>query len=56
MMACFKHIVEKNIKMVHALVEPETLSTANTDEAVQDFDDRLKRAQAKAKVVTKMIH
>ncbi|KAK3186871.1 hypothetical protein K4F52_004315 [Lecanicillium sp. MT-2017a] len=48
--------LEKNIKMVYALVEPETLSTDNNDEAVQDFDDRLKRAQAKAKVVTKMIH
>lgn len=47
--------LEKNINMVYALVEPETLSTANSDEAVQDFDDRLKRAQAKAKVVTKMI-
>ncbi|KAJ6784686.1 hypothetical protein PWT90_00429 [Aphanocladium album] len=45
----------KNIKMVYALVEPETLSTANADDAVQDFDDRLKRAQGKAKVVEKMI-
>lgn len=45
----------KNIKMVYALVEPETLSTANDDEAVQDFDDRFKRAQGKAKVVEKMI-
>ncbi|OAA80432.1 Essential protein Yae1 [Akanthomyces lecanii RCEF 1005] len=45
----------KNIKMVYALVEPETLSTSNVDEAVQDFDDRFKRAQGKAKVVEKMI-
>ncbi|KAM3474451.1 hypothetical protein MY8738_007900 [Beauveria namnaoensis] len=45
----------KNIKMVYALLEPETLSTANADEDVQDFDDRLKRAQGKAKVVEKMI-
>lgn len=44
----------KNIKMVYALVEPETLSTSNVDEAVQDFDDRFKRAQGKAKVVEKM--
>lgn len=45
----------KNVKMVYALVEPDTLSTANNDEAVQDFDDRFKRAQGKAKVVEKMI-
>ena len=45
----------KNIKMVYALVEPETLSTSNVDEAVQDFDDRFKRAQGKTKVVEKMI-
>ncbi|OAQ98476.1 hypothetical protein LLEC1_02123 [Akanthomyces lecanii] len=45
----------KNIKMVYALVEPETLSTSNVDEDVQDFDDRFKRAQGKAKVVEKMI-
>ncbi|KAJ3472133.1 hypothetical protein NLG97_g11258 [Lecanicillium saksenae] len=45
----------KNIKMVYALVEPETLSTANADDAVQDFDDRFKRAQGKAKVVEKTI-
>ncbi len=45
----------KNIKMVYALVEPETMSTSNVDEAVQDFDDRFKRAQGKAKVVEKMI-
>ncbi|KYK60535.1 DUF1715 domain-containing protein [Drechmeria coniospora] len=47
--------LDKNIKMVYALVEPDTLSTENTDEAVQDFDDRLKRAQGKAKVVERML-
>ncbi|OAA33447.1 DUF1715 domain-containing protein [Moelleriella libera RCEF 2490] len=46
--------LEKNVKMVYALVEPDTLSTENTDEAVQDFDDRFKRAQGKAKVIEKM--
>ncbi|OAA53092.1 Essential protein Yae1 [Cordyceps fumosorosea ARSEF 2679] len=45
----------RNVRMVYALVEPETLSTTNADEAVQDFDDRFKRAQGKAKVVEKMI-
>lgn len=46
--------LEKNINTLYALVEPDTLSTANTDEAVQDFDDRVKRAQGKAKIVERM--
>ncbi|KAK5992269.1 hypothetical protein PT974_05670 [Cladobotryum mycophilum] len=36
--------------------EPDTLSTQNTDEAVQDFDDRVKRAQGKAKIVERIIN
>jgi hypothetical protein len=47
--------LEKNIAIVHALVEPETLPTENTEEAVTDFDDRLKRAQAKAKVIAQTV-
>jgi hypothetical protein len=47
--------LEKNISLLYALVEPDTLSTANTDEAVQDFDDRVKRAQGKAKIVERMV-
>lgn len=47
--------LEKNIRLLYALVEPETLSTANTDESVQDFDDRFKRAQGKAKIVERMV-
>ncbi|KOS22780.1 hypothetical protein ESCO_003511 [Escovopsis weberi] len=47
--------LEKNIRMLYALVEPETFSVENTDEAVQDFDDRVKRAQGKAKVIERMI-
>ncbi|QUC16172.1 uncharacterized protein UV8b_00413 [Ustilaginoidea virens] len=46
--------LEKNVRMLYALVEPDTLSTENTDEAVQDFDDRVKRAQGKAKVIARM--
>ncbi|KAI5467206.1 hypothetical protein BGZ63DRAFT_468993 [Mariannaea sp. PMI_226] len=46
---------DKNISAVYALVEPDTLSTENTDEAVQDFDDRVKRAQGKAKIVERML-
>ena len=41
----------RNIELVYALVEPATLSTENKDEAVDDFDDRLKRAQGKMTVI-----
>ena len=45
----------KNITTLYALVESESLSTENNDEAVNDFDDRLKRAQGKAKIIEKMV-
>ncbi|KAM0523950.1 hypothetical protein ACHAPE_001203 [Trichoderma viride] len=48
--------LEKNIKLAYALVEPDTLSTENSDEAVQDFDDRVKRAQGKVKIIEKMLN
>jgi hypothetical protein len=44
----------KHLKMLHALSESASLSTENTEEAVNDFDDRLKRAQAKEKIISKM--
>ncbi|KHN96561.1 DUF1715 domain-containing protein [Metarhizium album ARSEF 1941] len=47
--------LDKNVRMLYSLLEPDTLSTENTDEAVQDFDDRVKRAQGKAKVVERMV-
>ncbi|KAM0432358.1 hypothetical protein ACHAPT_004900 [Fusarium lateritium] len=46
--------LEKNVNTLYALVEPDTLSTENSDDAVQDFDDRVKRAQGKAKIVERM--
>lgn len=45
----------KNIKVLYALAESESLSTENNEEAVSEFDDRLKRAQAKAKIIEKMV-
>ncbi|CAK7234703.1 hypothetical protein SCUCBS95973_009024 [Sporothrix curviconia] len=45
----------KNLQTLYSLVEPGTLPTANTDEAVNDVDDRVKRAQAKARVLEKMV-
>ena len=46
--------LSKHIKTLHALAESESLSTENTEEAVADFDDRCKRAQAKAKIIERM--
>ncbi|RSM09452.1 hypothetical protein CEP52_004056 [Fusarium oligoseptatum] len=46
--------LEKNVNTLYALVEPDTLSTENSDDAVQDFDDRIKRAQGKAKIIERM--
>ncbi|RFU27920.1 hypothetical protein B7463_g8403, partial [Scytalidium lignicola] len=47
--------LEKHIKVLYALAESDSLSTENTEEAVSDFDDRLKRAQAKVKIIERMI-
>ncbi|KAK3077322.1 hypothetical protein LTS18_010581 [Coniosporium uncinatum] len=46
----------KHIQTLHALAEPESLSTQNNEEAVSDFDDRFKRAVAKAKVIENIMH
>ncbi|KAH7030435.1 hypothetical protein B0J12DRAFT_583264 [Macrophomina phaseolina] len=45
----------KHISTLHALTEPASLSTQNDEDAVSEFDDRWKRAQAKAKMVEKMV-
>lgn len=45
----------KHLKVLHAVSESASLSTENSEEAVSDFDDRLKRAQAKAKIVERMV-
>jgi hypothetical protein len=46
--------LSKHIKTLYALAESESLSTENTEEAVSDFDDRCRRAQAKAKIIERM--
>jgi hypothetical protein len=46
--------LEKQLKTFYALVEVESLSTQNNEDDVADFDDRLKRALGKAKIVEKM--
>lgn len=40
---------------LHGLSDPATFSTLNTEEAVNDFDSRFKRAGAKVKIIERMI-
>ncbi|PHH61246.1 hypothetical protein CDD81_624 [Ophiocordyceps australis] len=47
--------LDKNIRAIYVLVEPATLSTLNTDQAINEFDDRIKRAKGKLKVVERVI-
>lgn len=44
-----------NTSLLYHLTDPLTFSTANTEPSVADFDDRFKRAGAKAKVIERMI-
>lgn len=44
----------KHILTLYALVEPASLSIQNTEEAVSDFDDRLRRAEGKVKIIERM--
>ena len=43
--------LDKHIRMLYALTEPSSLSTENNEDSVSDFDDRLKRADGKIKVI-----
>jgi Essential protein Yae1, N terminal len=47
--------LEKHIKILYALTEPASLSTDNSEDAVSSFDDRLKRAIGKVKIVEKLV-
>jgi len=44
-----------NITLLHSLTDTQTFSTENTEDAVADFDDRFKRAGAKAKVIERIV-
>lgn len=44
-----------NTTLLHSLTDPLTFSTDNTEDAVADFDDRVKRAGAKAKVIERIV-
>ena len=45
--------LEKHIRTLYALTEPESLSTANDENSVSDFDDRFNRAEGKMKIIEK---
>lgn len=47
--------LSKHVRSVYALAEPDTLSTANSEDAASDFDDRLKRANGKVKLIEKLL-
>ena len=47
--------LQHNITLLHSLTDPDTFSTDNTEDAVADFDDRVKRAGAKAKVIERIV-
>ena len=47
--------LQKHIQTLSALTEIESLSTQNTEDAVSDFDDRLKRAEGKVKVIQSIL-
>lgn len=47
--------LEKHVQTLYALVEPASLPTENTEDAVSGFDDRFKRATAKAKIIERLI-
>ena len=47
--------LEKHIRTLYALVEPSSLSVANSEASVSEFDDRFKRAEGKTRIIKKLI-
>ena len=48
--------LEKHVRTLFALTEPESLSTANDEDSVSGFDERFNRALGKFKVIEKLTH
>ncbi|KAK4610266.1 hypothetical protein CLAFUW4_13820 [Fulvia fulva] len=46
--------LRKHVERLAALSDPNDLSTENNEDAVSDFDDRLKDAKAKATLISRM--
>lgn len=47
--------LERHIAQLLHLVDPATLPCENTDEAVDDFDDRFRRASAKVTIIERIL-
>ncbi|KAI0443771.1 DUF1715-domain-containing protein [Xylaria telfairii] len=47
--------LERNVETLYGLVEPGTLSTNNDDDAVNDFDSRMKGAHGKLRIVERAV-
>ena len=47
--------LSKHVERLEELVQPKSLSLLNDDNAVGDFDERLRHAQAKVKIIEKLI-
>ena len=46
--------LEKHVRTLYALTEPESLSVANNEDSVSEFDDRFNRAVGKIKVIQRL--
>jgi Essential protein Yae1, N terminal len=47
--------LKKHVETLLRLTDPRTLKEDNSDEAIDEFDDRMRKALAKAKVIDRMI-
>jgi hypothetical protein len=46
--------LENHVRTLYALTEPVSLSTENSEEAIQDFEERLHQAEAKVRIIEKL--
>ena len=47
--------LRKHVQRLSDLADPETLPTENSEDAVSEYDDRLKDARAKATLISKLV-
>ena len=47
--------LEAHVRTLYALTESSSLSTENSEKSISDFDDRLRRAKGKVKILEKLI-
>ncbi|KAK5171220.1 uncharacterized protein LTR77_004364 [Saxophila tyrrhenica] len=47
--------VKKHVRRLKDLTDPETIATDNSEDAVSEFDDRLKDAKAKVKLISTLL-